>query len=116
MTKAIPNGTTEEKPNGDAADSVADVEGAVSKPEAETVVEDIKEKIVEAVEAIEDKVFEKKDVKVGRKGTAPVKDDKMWASNGYAFAPRWPEVSVSALDRSVVLMKAAKTRLPSHDG
>ena len=116
MTKAIPNGITEEKPNGDAADSVADVEEAVSKPEAETVVEDIKEKIVEAVEAIEDKVFEKKDVKVGRKGKAPVKDDKMWASNGYAFAPRWPEVSVSALDHSVVLMKAAKTRLPGHDG
>jgi hypothetical protein len=72
---------------------VADVEEAVSNPEPESTLSDIKEKITEVVEAVEDKVFEKKDVKVGKKGKAPVKDDKVWAPNGYAFAPRWPQVS-----------------------
>lgn len=93
--KAIPNGVADEKPSSDAADSVADVEETVAKTEPETTVGDIKEKIVEAVEVAEDKVSEKKDVKVGRKGKAPGKDDKSWASNGFAFAPRWPQVSSS---------------------
>lgn len=72
---------------------MADVEEAVAK--VENGATDMKEKIVEAVEETIESVVdpEKKEQKIGRKGKKPAKDDRIWPSNGYAYAPRWPGVS-----------------------
>lgn len=51
----------------------------------ENPVETIKEKVSDVVED--------KKAKIGKKGKSTGKDDKVWASNGYAYAPRWPQVS-----------------------
>jgi len=98
--KPIPNGVAhdEEKPKANGSgDSVADVEEAVVK--AENVAADVKEKVVDGVEEKVEAVLdsEKKEQKIGRKGKKPAKDDRIWPSNGYAYAPRWPGVS-SACD------------------
>lgn len=80
------------KSNGDVREaSVSVIEDDLEKVEPEDAVGDIKEKIVETVsEAVEET---KQAVKVGKKGKKPVKDEKTWAPNGYAFAPHWPAVS-----------------------
>lgn len=83
----------EQQENGGVREaSVSVIEDDLEKVEPEQAAGDVKEKIVEAVT---EKVEEAKQaVKVGRKGKVPVKDEKVWASNGYAYAPHWPMVSL----------------------
>lgn len=75
-------GTSEAvEPNGDGK---AEGEMQQATSEIEKTAEDAKEKVVEVVE---------KTKSVGRKGKQGDKEEKTWASNGFAYAPRWPQVS-----------------------
>jgi hypothetical protein len=91
--KALPNGDShiepEKQPNGEPREaSVSVIEDDLAKADSEQESRDVKEKVAEVVEEA------KQAVKVGRKGKKPIKDEKSWPSNGYAFAPRWPQVGL----------------------
>ena len=90
--KLLPNGDDhlntvdgEEKLNGDAGhpDSVADVEEELIKDESKGE-SDVKEKMVQAAEKV--------GKKIGKRGKKEEKKD--YPPNGYAHAPRWPQVSI----------------------
>ncbi|ORY28616.1 Sec63 Brl domain-domain-containing protein [Naematelia encephala] len=122
---ALPNGHSEQNGHAIDADSVADVEDAVIKVEADGDAKerdvDIKEKVREVKEAIVEAVEEKE---IGRKGKKDEK--KVWTPNGYAHAPRWPALRKphfhvllgdSKLDKVIVQpTKITDIPLPRADG
>ena len=122
----LPNGDGTDHangPNGDVStDSVTDVEDEVEKVngteedgvDVKEKVEDLKNGIVSAVE--EKEALKAKDAaanrsQVGRKGKKEEK--KVYPPNGYAHAPRWPQVSrLSQTQPTTMLILQRQLRKP----
>ena len=97
----LPNGDAKSEHGGDestTADSVAEVEGLVETADEEPI--DIKEKVADIKEAIIHAPEEKTagvenggHKEIGRKGKKADKfSERKYEPNGYAHAPRWPQL------------------------